>query len=197
MISMFAHSQTTSVYSCHNTAAKMAAAFGRTQLEIEKTSTSVTVPDDLRARLMFYFSCVLSLIDDDDDDLDTVAIRRIKDYKNYQRLSNDEVDMLVATCDKLEPKEMLRKGLFVLKGWSGSRNEFYKIRATRNQMILTSNVLVGGVRHSVTEQMHCSAGWIEKNYNEPMTFFRQRLARLRRQQMSNRVVIVANDCVVM
>jgi hypothetical protein len=61
----------------------MAAAFGRTRVQIENTGYSTTVPDDSRARLMYYFRCVLSLInDDDDDELDTIAIRRIKDYKN-------------------------------------------------------------------------------------------------------------------
>jgi hypothetical protein len=135
--------------------------------------------------------------DDDDDELDTIAIRRLKDYQNYRRLSDDEVDMLVSTCDKIKPSDLLMKGLFVLKDWSGCKNEFYKIRATSNQMVMTRNVVVGGLKHSVTEKMHCSEGWLDKYYFEPMGYFRLRLARIKRQQMSSRAVIFVNDCVMM
>ena len=72
----------------------MALVAGRTQIEIKKTGTTVTVPDNPKAKLMYYFDCVCSCVEPDSDDS---SIRRLRNYvyRNYSSLSNEEEAQLL------------------------------------------------------------------------------------------------------
>jgi len=59
---------------------------GRTQIGIRKTGQTTTVPGNPKAKLMYYLNCVLSCVDDDNDS----DIRRLRDYQNYGRLTDEE-----------------------------------------------------------------------------------------------------------
>ncbi len=77
----------------------MAAVFDRMQIGIKKTGTTVTIPDNPIARLMYYFNCTCSCTEIDDD----ASIRRLRNYSNYFSLTNDEEAKLIILCLALSP----------------------------------------------------------------------------------------------
>ena len=85
---------------------EMAVVAGRTQIGLKPTSHSVTVPNDNKAKLMYYLNCTCSVLQ-----LDDPRINRLTQYNNY-RLGGDETDALVALCYLLSPDVLLDKCIF-------------------------------------------------------------------------------------
>ncbi len=81
----------------------MAAMLERTQIGIKKTGGPCTVPNSPVAKLMYYFNCVCSCVEADED----YEIRRLKDYDNYHRLSNEEEAKLLVLCLALSPDKLI------------------------------------------------------------------------------------------
>lgn len=63
-----------------------AALLGKTEISIKATGQKCTVPDNPIAKLMYYFNCVCSCIEFDNNP----TIRCLRDYENYASLSSDE-----------------------------------------------------------------------------------------------------------
>ena len=72
----------------------MAAVFGRTEVRLRETSVNATIPDSPIAKLMYYFNCVCSCIEPDE----SASIRRLRNYKEYSSLSNEEQATLLLLC---------------------------------------------------------------------------------------------------
>ena len=72
----------------------MAAVFGRTEISLKKTGVSTTIPDSPVAKLMYYFDCVCSCVEPDSN----ATTRRLRAYKNYSDLSNEEQAKLLLLC---------------------------------------------------------------------------------------------------
>lgn len=70
----------------------------RNQVGFKQTSVHTSVPDNDVARLMYYFSCVCTSIEYDDDNID-----RYRNYKNWSSLSYNETRVLLALCITFSP----------------------------------------------------------------------------------------------
>lgn len=83
--------------------------FQRQNIEVEVTGTTVTVPDNNIARLMYYLHCVNSCIPGFE------IPERLRRYQNYYLLSDDDRANVVAHALLLKP-EILNNEVFFLVG---------------------------------------------------------------------------------
>ena len=143
----------------------MAAVLDRTQIQIKKTGVTVTVPDDPIGRLMYYLNCVCSCVDADGD----LSIGRLRDYKNYVRLSNEEKAQLLALCLALSPDKLVGSIFFPVDELEGtSSNEFYELSAVNTKLVVAESLLIGGQQKKVQSIMMFEKAWLEKNFLNPL-----------------------------
>ena len=145
----------------------MALAFGKTELTVKKTGVAATVPDNPKAKLMYYLHSICHALDLDTSD--SQNIRRLRDYANYRALSDDEVTQLLLLCAMLSPDILLDKVIFQNDAMCGERsNEFYEIGAVRNRMVVSNSIVIGGQTRRVNKIMTFQMIWLRTYYLNPM-----------------------------
>ena len=145
----------------------MAAVIGSTQIHVKKTGSSTTVPDNPIAKLMYYFNCVCSCIEADDD----YTTRRLRDYANYSSLSSQEEAQLLILCLALSPDKLI--GSIFLpasdeEDFDGCTNEFYELSAVSTRVLVSESLMVGGQQKKVRKIMKFKKAWIERYYIDPL-----------------------------
>ena len=145
----------------------MALAFGKTELTVRKFGVNVSIPSDPKGKLMYYLDCICNALDLDTSDSQNV--RKLRDYKNYWALSDDEVTQLLLLCAMLSPDILLNKVIFQNDAMCGdSNNEFYEIGAVRNRMVVSNSIIIGGQTRRVNKIMTFKMSWLRDNYLNPM-----------------------------
>lgn len=130
----------------------MAFAMENVRLHVKATGTSVTVPENPRAKLMYYLSCVCDALQLDSSDTRNIA--RLKDYQNYFRLTEEEKSELLVLCAVLSPDVLLNKVFFQNDRMCGnSSNEFYDIGTVASQLVVSSSIVIGGQRKNIRKIM--------------------------------------------
>ena len=153
----------------------MAAVLGRTQIQIKKTGVSTTVPDNPTARLMYYFDCICSCVEADNDP----SIRRLRDFENRRTiLSSEEEAQLLILCLALSPDKLIGSVLFPSEDISDG-NEFYELSAVNTRLVVAQSLLIGGQQKRVKKIMMFKKVWIERNYLNPLLAFERGLTRPR------------------
>ncbi|XP_068688059.1 uncharacterized protein [Montipora foliosa] len=152
----------------------MAALIGE-RVGIRETGTTVTVPENSKAKLMYYLDCVASVLQ-----LDNPNLNRLKDYQRYYSLSEVEIDALLTLVLLLSPDELIGKVFFHSEDCGGSSNKFFELSAVTHMLAVADNVLIGGERKRVAKIMFFQRSWMESNYFSPMRSFEGRLQRLAR-----------------
>ena len=151
----------------------MAAVLGRTQIEIKKTGTQTSVPDNPTAKLMYYLNCVLTCVEADKDS----TMCRLTDYKNnYSSLSNEEEAMLLILCLALSPDKLIGSIFFPVEDseLDGlSSNAFFEVKAVNTKLVVAESILIGGQQKKVQSIMMFKKRWIEDNYLDPLTSFQR------------------------
>ena len=145
----------------------MAAVIGSTQIHIKKTGSSCTIPDNPIAKLMYYFNCVCSCVEADDD----YTTRRLRNYNNYSSLSSQEEAQLLILCLALSPDKLI--GSIFLpasddEDLSGCSNEFYEVSAVSTRVLVSQSLLVGGQQKKVRKIMKFKKSWIENYFINPL-----------------------------
>ena len=148
----------------------MAAVLGRTQVQIRETGTTVSVPSDPIARLMYYFNCVCACVEADED----YTIRRLKDYRNYHRLTSDEQAQLIALCLSLSPDKLMGTIFHPVESCGDSSNKFVELSAVKTNLVVTDSFLVGGQQKRIMKVMFFTKGWMENNFIEPLKQIQRR-----------------------
>ena len=151
----------------------MAAVIGSTQLRVKKIGSSTTIPDNPTAKLMFYFNCVCTCIEADDD----YTTRRLQNYNNYSSLSSQEEAQLLILCLALSPNKLI--GSIFLpasdnEDFGGSTNRFYELSAVSTRVLVSQSLLVGGQQRKVRKIMKFKKSWIEKYYINPLRSIERR-----------------------
>ena len=166
----------------------MAAVMGRTEIEIKDTTYKVTVPGDPIAKLMYYFDCICTCIEPDDD----YTIRRLRDYKNYSRLTSEEEAKLIAMCLGLSPDKLVGSIFHPANdGDCGSfSNKFVKISAVQTDVLVTNSLLIGGQQKKVQKIMFFEKRWMETNFIEPLKAVQRRLNPPPRRRESSSCTIL-------
>ena len=78
------------------------------EYDVKKTGTSTSVPNNPRARLMYYMSCVSTVMD-----LEEAGISRLTDYANYWRLDQSDTNYLIRLCLLFSPDQLLNEVFFL------------------------------------------------------------------------------------
>jgi hypothetical protein len=168
----------------------MAAVLGKTEIQIKKTGTATTIPDNPIAKLMYYLDCICNCVEADDDS----SIRRLRNYKNNSTsLSNEEEAKLLILCLTLSPDKLIGTILFPNEDLDGFNNEFYELSAVSTKLVVAESLLIGGQQKRVQKIMMFKKAWIEKFYLNPLRSFQSRQRAIRsppRRQRSNDSCII-------
>ncbi len=165
------------IFSLQGTENLRMAALVRERVGIKHIGTTVTVPDNPKAKLMYYLESVASVLD-----LNSPNLNRLKNYQNYYSLSEAETDALLALVLLLSPDELVGKVFFHSEDCGGSTNKFYELSAVSNMVAVADSIVIGGERKRVAKIMFFKMSWMEKNYFTPIRSFRGRLERMARRR---------------
>lgn len=176
----------------------MAFALENVRLHVKATGTSVTVPGNPRAKLMYYLNCVCSALQLDSSDTRNIA--RLRNYQNYLSLTEEEKSELLVLCAILSQDVLLNKVFFQNDQMCGnSNNEFYDIGTVANQLVVSSSIVIGGQTKNIRKIMTLKMAWLRTFYLEPI----QALAReLEEAEESRRRRAIAarqsdDDCIIL
>ena len=142
----------------------MSLTLGYKSLKVEDNTVEVHIPDNDTAKLMYYLSCVSTVIMYD-------KANKLTDYKNYDLLTIDEMADVYACAILLNPKMFLDAGIFIINPnllTRGLCNQFYKITDSRVGVHVNQEIAVGGVSVKVLQIMVCEESWINRNYIRPL-----------------------------
>ena len=151
------------------------AAFVQERVGIKEFGQAVMVPDNPQARLMYYLDCVAVVIQ-----LNNPNLRRLKNYQNYNSLTDAEIDALLALVILFSPDELLGKVFFPSEDCDGYSNQFFELNAVSHMLAVSDNILIGGERKRVAKVMSFQRSWMEYNYLTPIRSFQGRLQRMAR-----------------
>ena len=122
-----------------------------------------TVPNNDFARLMYYLSCVDTVIN-------YQGIDKLSDFRNYQRLTNEDKIVLFKLVSLFNPEIFLDANIFILQTDplpNGLDNEFYEITNERIGIHINNQILIGGRTVRVMKFMVCNPTWLMRNYYRP------------------------------
>lgn len=144
----------------------MAFALGFRDIDVKKTSVSCTVPNNDKARLMYYLHCMCTALD-----LSRTSqnLRRLRDYQNYFSLSSNETKELIVLCTLLNPITLTNKCIFHSEDACGDpSNAFYEINSRRTTFAAVQSVMIGSLRANVSNIMCYKMSWLKYYYVEPL-----------------------------
>ena len=75
----------------------MSASLGINHLSVQRIGVSVEVPNNNLARLMYYLSCIFTVIQYDENN-------QLSDYKHYYNLNEDEINTVYSLSVLFDPK---------------------------------------------------------------------------------------------
>ncbi len=143
----------------------------RRELGIEPLDTpDPNVPNDDRARLMYYLDCVCQLVPQLRSDPELHALNALTRYHNYRNLDGDDINRLIISAYLLSPDELDGKVLFLIDELCGdSDNKFYNISQVTHIIGVAGPVLVGGQNREVVKIMACKMEWITRYWKNPIS----------------------------
>ena len=143
----------------------MSATLGLNSLKIEFTGKTITVPQNNIARLMYYLSVVMDVIQ-------YKAESRLIDFNNYSQLSEEEKVAIYKLALLLNPKTFIDKGIFLVDPSlvpRGKINDFLKITDERIGIHVNDEIMIGGRSVKVLHIMVCKNEWLNRYYNIPIS----------------------------
>ena len=151
------------------------AAFVGERVGIRDISRDASVPQNPKAKLMYYLDCVATVIQ-----LDDHALRRLRNYRSYNLLSDEETDALLAFVILFSPDELIGKVFFPSEDCGGGSNQFFELSAVSHMLAVAYNIVIGGERKRVGKIMFFKRSWMENNFISPLRSFQDRLQRMAR-----------------
>ena len=135
------------------------------RLHVQPIGVTVTIPNDDVARLMYYLSCVGTVIEhDNENDI-------LTDYENYDLLDVNQLTVLFSLVTLFEPKIFISGGVFILDPSlvpEGSDNEFYQITDERINFHFNDEIMIGGKTRKILKVMACNISWLMRFYYNPL-----------------------------
>ena len=157
-------------------ASGLAAHMERIQISVRDTSVKIPIPDHPIAELMYYFNCVCSCVEPDNSE----TIKRLRDFRNYHRLTSEERAQLLILVLALSPDKLIGTIFHPSDDCGDASNAFLELSAVKTDVVVTDSLLIGGQRKQIRKIMKFEKAWIEKYYLEPLqTIQGSRRPRLR------------------
>ena len=142
----------------------MCAFFNQNRMIVEPFGTLASIPDNDYAKLMYYLSCVDTVINYGKSDM-------LSDYQHYYLLNPAQKEVLVKTCEMFNPKIFIKSGIFIIDEKllpNNLSNQFYKITDQRIGINVNQEIIIGGRVVKVLKVMACNINWLEKYYINPL-----------------------------
>lgn len=137
--------------------------YGEDNISIIPIGERTTVPNDDVARLMYYLSCVDTVIN-------YQGIDKLSDFRNYKRLTHDDMIVLFKLVLLFNPEIFLNAKIFILQIEplpNGADNQFFEITNERIGIHINNQILIGGRTVRVMKFMVCNPTWLMRNYYRP------------------------------
>ena len=134
------------------------------QIQIRPFGVVADVPDNDVAKLIYYLSCVDTVINYNELD-------KICDYSNYNMLTLEDIDELINFALLLNPKIFISDGIFILDSnllSKGKENKFYNIKDERISKKLNNEIVIGDKIVYVVKVMACNINWLNRIYYNPL-----------------------------
>ncbi|XP_053387426.1 uncharacterized protein LOC123542217 isoform X2 [Mercenaria mercenaria] len=150
----------------------MTAVVGSTKVDVEEFGRDIIVPDDPKARLMYYVDSIYNVLD-----MTSIPnIHKLRKYKQHTQLTDSETKELIEMCKILSPAALNNKVIFQDDSLCGHNdNKFFKINTLQHNLVVSEAIIVGGKRCSVKKLMAYKVPWIQWIYEGPMEHFTQSL----------------------
>ena len=151
----------------------MSATLGINKLKIEPVGSTVTVPNNNTAKLMYYLSCVLKVIQYNQDS-------KLIDFEHYYNLNNEEKKLVYQLALLFKPEIFLEAKVFIKDADllpSNVGNEFYKITDETIGLHVNQQIMIGGKSVKILKIMACDDSWLNRNYYNPITGIMNELRR--------------------
>lgn len=159
----------------------MAFAIGNVRMEVQDKTRVVTVPNHPVAKLMYYLDCVCDALQIDRSVSED--IEELRNYQNYQYLSEQQRTELMVLCTMLSPDVLLDKVFFQNDEMCGELgNKFYEIGMISNKILVSSSIVIGGQTRNIKCIMAFQMSWLRNNYVEPMQTMARQLEEAEENQ---------------
>ena len=130
------------------------------KLSIRDTSVDATVPNNPKARLMYYINCVASVIK-------APQLERYRNYQQYYNIPDSEIDDILEIAKLFNPKVLVEIGIFILEENMDRDNRFLEITNEEMGIHVNDEIFIGGVKVRVSKLMVFKKVWVMRNYLEP------------------------------
>jgi len=137
---------------------------GRTEVKLRDTTWGVAVPNNDIAKLMYYIHWICTCIEPDDNSI----ISRLRDYKNYDRLSSNEEAQILALCLALSPDKLIGTVFQPVTNCGDFSNQLLELSAVKTDLLVTESLVIGGHRRRILKIMRFKKSWVENNYINPL-----------------------------
>ena len=137
------------------------------KLTIRDTTISTVVPDDPKAKLIYYIHCICCV-------LRTDKLDRYRNYKEYYNIPDSEIEYILELADIFNPKFLVETGIFILNEDMDGGNRFFEIKDEHMGLHANDEIVISGVRVRVLKLMFFKKNWIFKNYLEPYSILKNK-----------------------
>ena len=133
-------------------------------IKMEPFGVIATVPNDDYARLMYYLSCVETVINYD-------KMNKLSDYENYKSLNSTQKKLLLDLCELMDPKLLIGARIFRVNEdllLDNNSNQFYKITDQKIGISRNKEIMIGGKTVKILKIMVCKKNWLQEYYFNPI-----------------------------
>ena len=140
------------------------------KLQIETIGHTVTVPNNSIAKLMYYLSVVLNVIQYNEYN------KKFVDYEKYYNLSDEEKNKIIEFANLLKPKIFIDAHILIPNSNlvpEGKSNQFYKITDDIIGFHANKEILIGGRIVKILKVMAFKSNWLNDYYYYPLQQIRE------------------------
>ncbi|OWF49693.1 uncharacterized protein LOC110451382 [Mizuhopecten yessoensis] len=153
-----------------------AAVVRKTDVGVKEFGRDVDVAEVPQAKLMYYLDSICYALNLDKSES---GVRKLREYRKYRELTNDDIDELLILCTLFSPDVLLGKCIFMDEDMCGNNmNKFYELNAVSNKMLITEEIVIAGQTRQVLKILCFRKIWLECFYIEPLAQFKERLGRI-------------------
>ena len=142
----------------------MSTTLGVNKFSVPRISISAEIPKNNLARLMYYLSCVFTVIQYE-------GYNKFSDYKNYYNLTEKEKGVLYDLVIKFSPSLFVNAGIFIVNPQllnGNNSNGFFKVTDEKIAIHVNQEMMIGGKAVKVLKIMVCTESWLDNNYFNPL-----------------------------
>lgn len=149
------------------------ALIGKTDVGVKEFGRDVEVAENPTAKLMYYLDSICYVLNIEKTERN---IRKLRDYQNYRRLSDEEINNLIVLCVLFSPDVLLGKCIFPDEEMCGmDMNKFYELSAVSHRFLVTEEIVIGGQTRRVQKILFFRDIWLECFYLEPIKQYQSKI----------------------